>query len=393
MNGADTAFVMIASAFVLLMTLPGLALFYGGLVKSRNVLSVLIHCFTIACVVSVLWFIVGYSIAFGETGNGWWGGLDKALLAGVTAGSMHESIPEIVFFLFQMTFAIITPALIAGAYVERVGFGFVVLFSALWMLVVYAPVAHWVWGSGMLADGGLFGEVGAKDFSGGLVVHQTAGMAALVLALFLGRRKDNISPPHNPIFVMIGGSMLWIGWFGFNGGSELAANGAAGMAIVCTHLAAAASALTWALYERIRCGKTSLVGTVTGAVAGLVSVTPAAGYVEPSEALIIGAVAGVLCQEAITLIRSRLNIDDALDVFAVHCIGGAFGTIMIAVFGYGSYAAQVGSIAIVCGYTMVATAVLAVLVRFIVRMRVDEATENAGLDFRVHGERAYDYAS
>ncbi|MFY0680025.1 MAG: ammonium transporter [Thalassovita sp.] len=392
MNGADTAWIIVATALVLFMTLPGLALFYGGLVRARNVLSVFMHCYAIACLMSVLWFAFGYSIAFGE-GNVIWGGLDKAFLNGITADTLSGNLPEVLFFAFQMTFAIITPALIVGAYVERIGFGFVLLFSALWMLVVYAPVTHWIWGGGFLSDGGIFGETGVKDFAGGIVVHETAGIAALVLAVMLGARKNKNTPPHNPGYVMIGAAMLWVGWFGFNGGSQLAADGGAAMALTVTHISAATASLTWALWERIKYGKASLVGLVTGTIAGLASITPASGFVGPVEALIIGAVAGILCQEAVNLVRNKLSIDDTLDVFAVHGVGGIFGTIMIAAFGAGAWAAQLGSLAIVGVFTLVVTVVLAKLVGFVTPLRVDEETETNGLDLTVHGERAYDHSS
>lgn len=393
MNGADTAWIMTATALVLLMTLPGLALFYGGLVRARNVLSVFMHCYAIACLMSVLWFLFGYSIAFGDGSSGFWGGLGKMGLSGVTADSLSGTLPEILFFAFQMTFAIITPALIVGAYVERIGFGFVMLFSGLWMLLCYAPVVHWVWGGGFLADGGIFGEEGVRDFAGGIVVHETAGLAALILAIFLGARKNQHTPPHSPGLVMIGAAMLWVGWFGFNGGSQLAADGGAAMAITVTHISAATASLTWALWERIKFGKSSLVGIVTGTIAGLASITPASGFVGPWEALIIGAVAGILCQEAVVLIRNKAKIDDTLDVMAVHGVGGIFGTIMIAVFGAGSWAAQLGSLAIVGVYTTVVTVVLIVVCRAITPLRVDEETEVNGLDLAVHGERAYDISS
>ncbi|WP_299653530.1 ammonium transporter [uncultured Tateyamaria sp.] len=393
MNGADTAWIIVATALVLMMTLPGLALFYGGLVRARNVLSVFMQCYAIACLMSILWFVAGYSIAFGGSETGLWGGLDKLLLSGVDADSLSGTLPEVLFFAFQMTFAIITPALIVGAYVERIGFGFVLLFSALWMLLCYAPVVHWVWGGGMLADGGIFGETGVRDFAGGIVVHETAGIAAIVLAVFLGARKNQTTPPHNPGMVMMGAALLWVGWFGFNGGSQLAADGGAAMALTVTHISAAMASLTWALWERIKFGKASLVGMVTGTIAGLASITPASGFVGPVEAMIIGAVAGVLCQEAVTLIRNGLKIDDTLDVFAVHGVGGIFGTIMIAVFGAGSWAAQLGSLAIVGVYTVVVSVVLVFVVRMITPLRVDEETEVNGLDLAVHGERAYDVSS
>lgn len=393
MNGADTAWIIVATALVLFMTLPGLALFYGGLVRARNVLSVFMHCYAIACLMSLLWFAVGYSIAFGPGGSGYWGGLSLAFLSGVTADSVSGTLPEVLFFAFQMTFAIITPALIVGSYVERIGFGFVLAFSALWMLLCYAPVVHWVWGGGFLADGGLFGETGVRDFAGGIVVHETAGIAALILAVFLGPRKNQTTPPHNPGLVMIGAAMLWVGWFGFNGGSQLAADGGAAMAITVTHISAAAASLSWALWERIKFGRASLVGMVTGTIAGLASITPASGFVGPVEALVIGGIAGILCQEAVNLIRNTLRIDDTLDVFAVHGVGGIFGTIMIAVFGAGSWAAQLGALAIVGVWTTVVTVVLIVVLRTITALRVDEETESGGLDLSVHGERAYELTS
>jgi Amt family ammonium transporter len=392
MNGADTAWIIVATALVLFMTLPGLALFYGGLVRARNVLSVFMQCYAIACLMSVLWFAFGYSIAFGGEGA-YWGGLGKSFLAGVAPDSLTGTIPEILFFAFQMTFAIITPALIVGAYVERIGFGFVLLFSGLWMLLCYAPVTHWIWGGGFLAAGGIFGEDGVKDFAGGIVVHETAGLAALIIAVMLGARKNRHTPPHNPGYVMIGAAMLWVGWFGFNGGSQLAADGGAALALTVTHISAATASLTWALWERIKFGRASLVGLVTGTIAGLASITPASGFVGPVEALIIGAIAGILCQEAVLLIRNRLKIDDTLDVFAVHGVGGIFGTIMIAVFGKGTWIAQLGSLAIVGIFTFVVTVVLVKLVSAITRFRVDAETETNGLDLSVHGERAYDHNS
>lgn len=393
MIAADTAWIMTATALVLFMTLPGLALFYGGLVRSRNVLSVFMHCYAIACLMSVLWFLVGYSIAFGPGESGVWGGLAKVGLNGVTADSLAGTIPEVLFFAFQMTFAIITPALIVGSYVERVGFGFVLLFSGLWMLLCYAPVVHWIWGGGMMSDGGIFGAVGVKDFAGGIVVHETAGLAALILAVFLGPRKHQTTPPHNPGFVMIGAAMLWVGWFGFNGGSQLAADGGAAMAITVTHISAATASLTWALWEKVKFGKSSLVGIVTGTIAGLASITPASGFVGPWGALLIGAVAGILCQEAVVMIRNRLKIDDTLDVFAVHGVGGIFGTIMIAALGLGSWAAQLGALAIVGIFTTVVSIALIYICKAITPLRVDLETETNGLDLSVHGERAYDMTS
>ncbi len=392
MNAADTAFLITATALVLFMTLPALALFYGGLVRARNVLSVFMHVFSIACLMSILWLALGYTIAFGEPG-GVWGGLSRAFLIGVTPDSLTGTVPEVLFFTFQMTFAIITPALIVGAYVERVGFGFVLTFSALWMLLVYAPVVHWIWGGGFMADGGIWGETGTRDFAGGIVVHETAGLAALVIAWFLGPRKNRTTPPHQPGLVMIGAAMLWVGWFGFNGGSALAANGQAAMAITVTHLSAAAASLSWVLWERIKFGRASMVGLVTGTIAGLASITPAAGFVGPIAALVIGAVAGILCQEAVNLVRNRLKIDDTLDVFAVHGVGGIFGTIMVAVLGHGAWIAQLGALALVGVYTVAASIVLLKLVAMVTRLRVDAETETNGLDLSVHGERAYELNS
>ena len=393
MNPADTAWIIVATALVLFMTLPGLALFYGGLVRARNVLSVFMQCYAIACLMSLLWLAAGYSIAFGPADSGFWGGLDKAFLAGVDSESLSGTLPEVLFFAFQMTFAIITPALIVGAYVERIGFAFVLTFSGLWMLICYAPVVHWIWGGGMMADGGIFGETGVRDFAGGIVVHETAGLAALLIAAMLGPRRDKNKPPHNPGMVMIGAAMLWVGWFGFNGGSQLAADGGAAMALTVTHVSAATASLTWALWEKIKYGRASLVGLVTGTIAGLASITPASGFVGPVEALIIGAVAGILCQEAVNFVRNIFNIDDTLDVFAVHGVGGIFGTVMIALFGQGSWTAQLGGLLIVGVFTLVVTFILIKLVGLLFPLRVDAETESNGLDLSVHGERAYELNS
>ena len=395
MVGADTAWIIVATALVLFMTLPGLALFYGGLVRARNVLSVFMQCFGIACLMSILWLALGYSIAFGD-GNAYWGGLGKMFLTGVDANSVIEgqTIPEVLFFAFQMTFAIITPALIVGAYVERISFGFVMTFSALWMLICYAPVAHWVWGGGLLAgaEWSLFDE-GVNDFAGGIVVHQTAGIAALIVAFFLGARKSKTTPPHNPGMVMIGAAMLWVGWFGFNGGSQLAADGGAAMALTVTHISAATASLTWALWERIKYGKASLVGMVTGTIAGLASITPASGSVGPIEALIIGAIAGILCQELCKVVKDMLKIDDTLDVFAVHGVGGMFGIIMLAIFGHAAWSAQLGGLLVVGLWTVITTVVIVFVVKAIFPIRVSEEDETIGLDLSSHGERAYDMSS
>lgn len=393
MNGADTAWIIVATALVLFMTLPGLALFYGGLVRARNVLSVFMQVYAIACLMSILWLVAGYTIAFGSGTSGYWGGLDKMFLMGVDADALSGTLPEVLFFAFQMTFAIITPALIVGAYVERINFSFVLIFSGLWMLLCYAPVVHWIWGGGMMADGGIFGEVGTKDFAGGIVVHETAGLAALLLAMMLGPRKNRTTPPHNPGYVMIGASMLWVGWFGFNGGSQLAADGGAAMALTVTHISAATASLTWALWEKIKYGKASLVGIVTGTIAGLASITPASGFVGPIEALVIGAVAGILCQEAVNVVRNTLKIDDTLDVFAVHGVGGIFGTLMIAGFGHGAWVAQVGALIVVGIFTLVVSYILIKVTQIIVPLRVDAETETNGLDLSAHGERAYDMNS
>ena len=392
MNAADTAFILIATALVLFMTLPGLALFYGGLVRARNVLSVFMHCFAIAALMSILWLAIGYSIAFGD-GGALWGGLGKAFLIGITPDTLKANLPEILFFAYQMTFAIITPALIIGAYVERISFGFVLIFSALWMLICYAPVAHWIWGGGFLSDGGILGAIGVRDFAGGIVVHETAGIAALLIAAALGPRRHRTTPPHNPGMVMIGAAMLWVGWFGFNGGSALAANGQAAMAITVTHLSAAAASLSWAAWEKFKHGRASLIGIVTGTIAGLASITPASGYVTPVQAIIIGTIAGVLCQEAVLLIRNRTRIDDTLDVFAVHGVGGIFGTIMVALFGLGTWTAQLGGLLIVGLWTLITTYAILRATALITPIRVDAESEHNGLDLAVHGERAYEFNS
>lgn len=390
MNAADTVFIMIATVLVLFMTLPGLALFYGGLVRARNVLSVFMQTMAVAALMSVLWLAFGYSIAFGDGGalNAYWGGFGKAFLLGVTADSLFGSIPEIVFFGFQMTFAIITPALIIGAYVERVGFGFVMAFSGLWMLIVYAPVVHWIWSAGGWAF-----QLGTVDLAGGIVVHETAALTALVVAYVLGPRRDKKKPPHNPGYVMLGAAMLWVGWFGFNAGSQLSASGAAGMTLVVTHISAATGALTWALWERIRYGKSSLVGLVTGAIAGLAAITPASGSVGPVEAMIIGAIAGIITQEMCHVVKNKLKIDDTLDVFAVHGVGGIFGTLMIAVFGGATWGAQLTALGVVGAYTVIMSFILVYAVKLFTPIRVSQEDEYSGLDITSHGERAYDHTS
>jgi Amt family ammonium transporter len=403
-SGADTAWIMTATALVLFMTMPGLALFYGGLVRSRSVLSVLMHCSAICCLMSVLWLIVGYSLAFGDGGaaNAWIGGFGKAFLSGVGTDAASGTIPEIVFFAFQMTFAIITPALIVGAYVERITFPAVLLFSGLWLLIVYVPVTHWIWGGGWLAD------MGVMDFAGGLVVHLTAGISALVIARMLGPRRGfprEVSPPHNPGMVMIGAAMLWVGWFGFNGGSALGANGGAGMAITVTHISAAVASLSWMTIEWMKYGKPSLVGFVTGTIAGLATITPASGFVGPVGALVLGVMASIICYVLVGLVKNALKIDDSLDVFAVHGVGGLTGTIMTAflaapsmgglgfakdgmTMGSQLYVQIVGALA-TAAIALIGSIVILMIVKAITPLRVNEEDETEGLDITSHGERGY----
>ena len=402
-NGADTAWIITATALVLFMTLPGLALFYGGLVRSKNVLSVLMHCVAVACLVSVLWLVAGYSLAYGGGGlENWIGGFDNAFLAGIGVDTVRDgtTLPESVFFMFQMTFAIITPALIVGAFPERIKFGAVLLFTALWLLLVYVPVAHWVWGGGWLAD------LGVKDFAGGLVVHATAGISALVIASLLGRRRgfpQEMHPPHSPGMTVTGACMLWVGWYGFNAGSALVADGGAGMALLVTHISAAAATLTWMTIEWVRNGRPGLVGTVTGTIAGLATITPASGYVGPVGALIIGVLAGIVCFYAVGFVRGRLKIDDSLDVFAVHGVGGILGTLLTAflasdVFGGGGLGdvsmgrqlwIQVVGVLTVLGWSLVLCVVIVKAVNGVVGLRVDDQAETEGLDLTSHGERGY----
>ncbi|MGB1541674.1 MAG: ammonium transporter, partial [Cycloclasticus sp.] len=328
LNGANTAWILTSTALVLFMTIPGLSMFYAGLVRSRNVLSVFMQCFAITCVVSILWFTVGYSLAFGE-GNAWIGDFSKLMFSGISRESLSGDIPESLFAMFQMTFAIITPALIVGAFAERMKFSAMLLFSAIWLIVVYAPVTHWVWGGGWL------GAMGVYDFAGGIVVHITAGVAALVAALVLGPRKGfptTPMPPHNLSMTIAGAGMLWVGWFGFNGGSALAANGDAAMAIIVTHISASMGAFTWMVIEWKKFGKPSALGAVTGMVAGLGTITPASGFVGPGGALVIGLLAGIVCFSATQYIKRVLKIDDSLDVFPVHGVGGILGSLVVAVF-------------------------------------------------------------
>lgn len=389
---ADTVWILVATALVFFMTMPGLALFYGGMVRARNVINMFVQCYAIACLMMVLWYVAGYSIAYGGD-QGVWGGSDKLFLNGVTLTSVVGTLPEILFFAFQMTFAIITPVIIVGACAERVKFGFMLMFSGLWMLLVYAPVAHWVWGGGFLSDGGMFGDVGVRDFAGGLVVHLTAGVAALALAVVVGPRRDQSRGAHNPGMVMMGAAMLWVGWLGFNGGSRLAADGTAAMAMTVTLLSGATASLSWLAWEYIKTGKCTLVGLVTGTLCGLAAITPASGYVGPAYALLIGAIAGMSCQEIVHFLRHRLGIDDSLDVFAVHGFGGIYGSLMIAPLGVASWTAQLGGIAVIAGYTLVATLILAFFCKGVVGIRVNAEMEDKGLDHEVHGEGAYDLAS
>src|SRR5688572_23611909 len=397
---ANTAWMLTSAVLVLFMTLPGLALFYAGLTRSKNVLSVLMQCFVITCTVTLAWVVVGYSIAFGE-GNAWWGGLGKSLLAGIEVKAVKGSIPETVFAMYQMTFAIITPALVVGAYAERVKFSGMLLFSLLWLLIVYCPVAHWVWGDGWLQ------KMGLMDFAGGTVVHLNAGMAALVCALVLGRRKgfpETAMPPHNMTMVVTGAAMLWVGWFGFNAGSALAADGAAGMAMLVTHIGAASGSLAWLVCEWLRYGKPSALGIVTGMVAGLGTITPASGFVGPLGALAIGAAAGIACFFATSYMKRSLNVDDSLDVFPVHGVGGLLGTLLTAVFvsatfggvGYPDkvtmgeqFVTQLIGVVAVGAWSGIITWVLLKLSDAIAGLRVTSEEETEGLDTVLHNEKGY----
>ena len=400
-NEANTAWVLTSTVLVLFMTLPALALFYAGLVRSKNILSVLMHCMAIACVASLLWLIVGYSLAFSD-GNGLVGGLDKAFLLSIGRDTLMKDsgLPETVFFMFQGTFAIITPALIVGAYVERIKFASVLVFSAVWLLVVYAPVTHWVWGGGWLAD------MGVMDFAGGIVVHVTAGVSALVIAVMLGKRRgfpSHIQPPHAPWMVMIGASMLWVGWFGFNAGSALSAGFDAGMAMLVTHMSAATASLVWMVIEWKRFGKPSLVGIVTGTIAGLATITPASGYVGPLAAVVLGLAGGFICYVAVDLIRNRFGIDDSLDVLAVHGVGGALGTLLLVFLVYlpggtslaegqtvmGQFGVQAIGVISVAVWSGVASFIIIKLCQMTVGLRVDEQSEIEGLDYTSHGETGY----
>ena len=394
-NSGDTAWILTATALVLFMTLPGLALFYGGLVRAKNYISVLMKVYAIAAVASIVWVVAGYSIAFG-TANGWWGGLDNLFLNQLKPGNVSGTIPETAFLSFQMTFAVITPALIVGAFVERVKFLPVLIFSALWILVVYAPVTHWIWGGGWLSNYG----GGVVDFAGGLVVHATAGISALVYVFMLGKRKgfpNDLAVPHRPAIVMIGASMLWVGWFGFNGGSQLAADGGAGMAILVTHISASVATLVWVAIEALTNKKPTLVGAATGTIAGLATVTPAAGVIGPGGALLIGLAGGLLCYFAVHLIRVKLKVDDSLDVFAVHGVGGMLGILILPVLsaeflggtGDGIFMTQlVGTLAAVA-WSAIASFLILLVLKVTLGLRVTEEQETLGLDTSLHGESAY----
>ena len=399
-DSGDTAWILTATALVLLMTLPGLALFYAGLVQSKNIVSVLMHHFAMAALMSILWVIAGYSLAFSGDGA-WFGDLSNGFMSNVSLDSASGTIPESVFAAFQMTFAIITPALIIGAYVERMKFAAILLFSAAWLLAVYAPVTHWVWGGGIMA------EWGVLDFAGGIVVHATAGTAALVCALVIGKRRGfptSIQPPHSPVLTMIGASMLWIGWFGFNGGSALGAGNSAGMALLVTHIAAATASLVWMFIEWFRFGRPSLVGIVTGMVAGLATVTPASGFIGVPGGLLLGLAGGVACYVAVDLIRVRLKIDDSLDVFAVHGVGGILGSLLVAYLalpafgGLGladgvtagsQFMVQLASVAITVLWTGIGSYVILKVIGAVIGLRVDQQDEIEGLDLSQHGERGY----
>ena len=399
-DGANTAWMLTAAVLVLFMTLPGLALFYAGLVRTKNVLSVLMQCFSITCIVTLAWVFAGYSIAFGD-GNNWWGGLGKAFLAGIDVKTVKGSIPETVFAMYQLTFAIITPALVVGAYAERVRFTGMLVFSLLWLLIVYCPVAHWVWGEGWLQ------KMGIMDFAGGTVVHLNAGVAALVCALVLGRRRgfpETAMPPHNMTMTVTGACMLWVGWFGFNAGSALAADGSAGMAMLVTHIGAATGSVAWLVCEWLRYGKPSVLGIVTGMVAGLGTITPASGFVGPIGALAIGGAAGVICFFATSYMKRALNVDDSLDVFPVHGVGGLLGTLLTGVFASAAFGGvgypekvdmaqqvttQLVGILAVGAWSGIATWILLKLTDAVAGLRVAGEQETEGLDTVLHNEKGY----
>ncbi|HAF76430.1 MAG TPA: ammonia channel protein [Maribacter sp.] len=399
MNEANTAWILVSTALVLFMTLPGLALFYAGLVGSKNTLSTLAQCFVIACTASIIWFIAGYSLAFNGDGL-YFGNLDKMFLSGITIESLSGDIPETLFVMFQMTFAIITPALIVGAYVERIKFSAVILITAIWLIFVYSPVTHWVWGGGWLS------EMGVMDFAGGLVVHTTAGISALVIAKILGSRNGfpkSIKPPHSPVIAMIGAAMLWIGWFGFNAGSALGANQSAAMAMLVTHISAASATVTWMTIDWYKNGKPGLVGMITGMVAGLATVTPASGYIGPIGGLILGISSGIICYWFVGFVKNAMNIDDSLDVFAVHGVGGILGTLLCGLLATSSFGGlgldssvwdqtkvQLIGVISISLYTLIVTTIIVIFVKNILGLRVSDQEENTeGCDFGSHGESSY----
>ncbi len=404
-DGANTAWILTSTALVLFMTIPGLSLFYGGLVRTKNVLSILMQCFAITIMISILWLVVGYSIAFGPSESPYWGGLSKAFFNGVVIDSMSGDIPETVFAAFQMTFAIITPALVVGAFAERMKFSSMMLFSGLWALLVYFPVANWVWGGGWL------GQMGLIDFAGGTVVHVTAGVAAVVAALMLGQRNGFLSSamvPHNMTMTVTGAGMLWVGWFGFNAGSALAANGGAGMALIATHLSASAGALTWMGIEWVKHGKPSALGAVTGMVAGLATITPASGSVGPAGGMLVGIAGGAICYFATTTMKNKLKIDDSLDVFPVHGVGGMLGTFLagilvsqnLGVFSGNGYAdgmtmgsqlgVQITGILATAIYTAVLTFIILKVVGALTSgIRISDEEEQMGCDITDHDEKGY----
>jgi Amt family ammonium transporter len=399
MNGANTAWILTSTALVLFMTLPGLALFYAGLVRSKNTISVLAQCLVIAVLASVVWFAIGYSLSFSGEGA-YIGNLNKVFLQTVGLKSLTGDIPETVFVMFQMTFAIITPGLIVGAFVERIKFSAVILFTILWLILVYAPATHWVWGGGWLAKLGVF------DFAGGLVVHTTAGISSLVIAYFLGVRKGfpkTFSPPHSPVLAMIGASMLWVGWFGFNAGSALAANGNAGMAMLVTHISAATATITWMFVDWMKNGKPGLVGMITGMIAGLATVTPASGFIGPMGAIILGFLSGFICYYCVGFVKFKLKIDDSLDVFAVHGVGGMLGTLLAGILATTQFGGlglektaleqtmvQALGILTVALLSLVGTVIIVKIIQATVGLRVTEEEEvGTGLDFGSHGESSY----
>ena len=399
-DSGDMTWILSATALVLFMTLPGLALFYAGLVQSKNVVSVLMHHFAVACLMSVLWVVAGYSLAFSGDGA-WVGDLSNLFMGAVTVESVSGTIPESLFGAFQMTFAVITPALIIGAYVERIKFSAVLIFSSLWLLVVYAPVTHWVWGGGIMAGWGVM------DFAGGIVVHATAGTAALVAAIVVGKRRSfpsSVQPPHSPILTMIGACMLWVGWFGFNGGSALAAGQNAAMALLVTHISAAVASLVWMIIEWRKFGRPSVVGIATGMVAGLATVTPASGFIGVPGGIILGLAGGYICYVAVDLIRGKLGIDDSLDVFAVHGVGGVLGSLLVAVLATDAFSGmglaegitvggqllvQAKSILITVIWTAVASFIILKIAAVASGLRVNDDAELEGLDLSQHGERGY----